>query len=190
MAKIDVTLIEGYDKMTAEEKLKALEALELPAPDYTGYIKKETFDKTASELAGLKKQLREKLTEEEAAKLREKEEREALEAKYNKLLRESEIAKHKAKLIGLGYEEELAEETATAIADGDSEKVFVNQKKHLTAFEKKIKADVLKDTPKPPKGGEPSAMTLDKFRKLSPMERLKYSQEHPEEYKELYGVTQ
>ena len=65
--------------------------------------------------------------------------------------------------------------------------MFVNQKKHLTAFEKKIKADVLKDTPKPPKGGEPDAMTLDKFRKLSSMERLKYSQEHPEEYKEIYN---
>lgn len=30
-------------------------------------------------------------------------------------------------------------------------------------------------------------MTLEKFRKLDPMERHKFSLEHPEEYKEFYG---
>ena len=34
--KIDVTRIENYDSMTAEEKLQALENYEL---DYTGYVK-------------------------------------------------------------------------------------------------------------------------------------------------------
>ena len=38
MAKIDISTIEGYSEMTAEEKLAALEALELPEPDFSGYV--------------------------------------------------------------------------------------------------------------------------------------------------------
>lgn len=187
MAKIDVTQIEGYAEMSAEDKLKALEGFDIPDPDYSGYVKKDVFDKTASELAGVKKQLKDKMTDDEAAKQKEQEEREELQSKYDKLLRESEISKHKAKLLGLGYDEKLADETAEAMADGDMEKVFVNQKKHLDSVEKRVRADALKDTPKPTPDGDSKTMTLEKFRKLSPAERAAFFEEHPEEYKELYG---
>ena len=187
MAKIDVTQIKGYAEMSAEDKLKALEGFEIPDPDYTGYVKKEVFDKTASELAGAKKQLKEKMTEDELKKQKEQEEREELQSKYDKLLRESEIAKNKAKLIGLGYDEKLADETAEAMLDGDLDKVFTNQKKHLDSVEKRVRADALKDTPKPTPDGDSKTMTLEKFRKLSPAERHAFYEEHPEEYKELYG---
>lgn len=187
MAKIDVTQIEGYAEMSVEDKLKALEGFNLPDPDYTGYVKKDLFDKTASELSSTKKQLKEKMTDDEAAKLKEKEEREELQSKYEKLLRESEIAKNKAKLIGLGYEEKLADETAEAMLNGDLDKVFANQKKHLDSVEKRVRAEALKDTPAPTPDGDSKTMTLEKFRKLSPQERHTYSVEHPEEYKELYG---
>ena len=102
-------------------------------------------------------------------------------------MRESEISKHKAKLLGLGYDEKLADETAEAMADGDMEKVFANQKKHLDSVEKRVRADALKDTPKPTPDGDSKTMTLEKFRKLSPAERAAFFEEHPEEYKELYG---
>ena len=49
MAKIDVTKIEGYANMTAEEKLKALEGYSIPEPDMSSYISKDQFDKLASE---------------------------------------------------------------------------------------------------------------------------------------------
>jgi hypothetical protein len=187
MAKIDVTQIEGYAEMSAEDKLKALEGFDIPDPDYSGYVKKDVFDKTASELAGVKKQLKDKMTDDEAAKQKEQEEREELQSKYDKLLRESEISKHKAKLLSLGYDEKLADETAEAMADGDMEKVFANQKKHLDSVEKRVRADALKDTPKPTPDGDSKTMTLEKFRKLSPAERAAFFEEHPEEYKELYG---
>ena len=67
MAKIDVSKIEGYAEMSAEDKLKALEAYEVPDPDYSGYVKKDVFDKTAKELADKKKELKDKLTAEEQA---------------------------------------------------------------------------------------------------------------------------
>lgn len=186
MAKIDVTQIEGYAEMSAEDKLKALEGFDIPDPDYSGYVKKDVFDKTASELAGVKKQLKDKMTDDEAAKQKEQEEREELQSKYDKLLRESEISKHKAKLLGLGYDEKLADETAEAMADGDMEKVFANQKKHLDSVEKRVRADALKDTPKPTPDGDSKTMTLEKLRKMSPQERYDYSVKNPEDYKALY----
>jgi hypothetical protein len=47
--------------MTIEEIETALKDKDL----YEGYVKKEVFDKTASEVAKLKKQLRDKMIEEE-----------------------------------------------------------------------------------------------------------------------------
>lgn len=185
--KIDTTKIEGYAEMSAEDKLKALEAFEMADPDYSGYVKKDVFDKTASELAGVKKQLKDKMTDDEAAKQREQEEREELQRNYEALLHESAVSKNKAKLLAMGYEEKLADETAEAMANGEMDKVFANQKKHLEAFEKQVRADALKKTPKPTPDGDTKTMTLEKFRKMSPMERHAYSVEHPEEYKELYG---
>lgn len=128
MAKIDISKIDGYADMTPEQKIAALEAFETEDPDYSGYVKKDIFDKTASELAAKKKELNEKLTEDEQKKQKEQEEREELQSKYDKLLRESEVSKFKAKLLGMGYEEKLADATAEAMADGDTEKVFANQK--------------------------------------------------------------
>lgn len=186
MAKIDVTKIEGYAEMSAEDKLKALEAYDVPDPDYSGFVTKEQFDKTASELAAKKKELRDKLTDDEAAKQKEQEERESMQKELDALRRESVVSKNKARLIALGYEEALADETAEAMADGKIEKVFANQKKHLEAFEKKVRAEALKNTPKPTPDGDGKTMTLKTLREMSPADRLKFSQEHPEEYKELY----
>ena len=38
MAKIDVSTIEGFADMTAEQKAEALANYEFPDPDYTGYV--------------------------------------------------------------------------------------------------------------------------------------------------------
>lgn len=174
--------------MTFEEVETALESVTIPE-DNSAEIErlKNALSKSNSEAAGYKKQLREKMTEDEQKKQKEQEEREELQNKYDKLLRESVISKNKAKLVALGYEEALADETAEAMADGDSEKVFVNQQKHLASFEKKVRAEALKNTPKPTPDGDSKTMTLEKFRKLDPAERHKFYTEHPDEYKELYG---
>lgn len=61
--------IDGYDQMTPEQKVAALEAMQLPQPDLSGYISKDTFDKKVSELAASNRRVKElegtKLTEEE-----------------------------------------------------------------------------------------------------------------------------
>ncbi len=186
MAKVDVTKIEGYADMTPEQKIAALEGFDIPDPDHSGYVKKEVFDKTASELAAKKKELTEKMTEDEQKKQKEQEERDELQSKYDKLLHESEVSKFKAKLLGMGYDEKLADETAEAMVSGDPEKVFANQKKHLEGVEKKARAEALKDTPKPTPDGDLKNMTLEQLRKMSPQKRYDYSVKNPEEYKALY----
>jgi hypothetical protein len=73
------------------------------------------------------------------------------------------------------------------MVNGEVDKVFANQKKHLEAMEKKIRADVLKGTPKPEGGNGSETMTKENFLKMPIAEQHKYSVEHPEEYKKLYG---
>jgi len=127
MAKIDISTIEGYSEMTAEEKLAALEALELPEPDFTGWVKKDALDKVASEAASYKKQLREKMTAEEEKAEREAEERAALQKRVEELERERTIHGYVSSYLAMGYEESLAKSTAEALVSGDMETVFENQ---------------------------------------------------------------
>ena len=179
--------IQGYSNMTPEEKIKALEAYELTEPDYSGYVKKEVFDKTASELADSKKQLREKMTADEIKAKEDLEKQEKLQSDYDALLRKVSLSENKAKLLAIGYDEKLANDTAEAMLDGNIDKVLANQKKHLDAIEKKIREDVLHDTPKPEGDGPSDTMTHEKLRAMSANERYEYSQSHPDEYKKIYG---
>ena len=185
--KINTDKIQGYGDMTLEEKIKALETFEVAEPDYSGYVKKEVFDKTASELTDYKKQLREKMSADEIKAKEDAEKQEKLQSDYDALLRKVALSENKAKLLGLGYEDKLATETAEAMIDGNLDKVFANQKKHLEAVEKKIREDVLHNTPKPEGGSSSNTMTKEKLRGMSANERYEYSQAHPEEYKQIYG---
>lgn len=182
--KIEKKNIQGYESMTAEQKLEALENYEF---DMSDYVSKAQFDKTASEVASYKKQLREKMSEEEATKAKEAEEREQLLARLKELETERTVSGYVNKYLGLGYDEKLAKSTAQAMANGDMETVFKNQKVHLESSEQKLRTELLKKTPTPKFDGDGEGMTLEKFKKLSVSERLNFSVEHPEEYKELYN---
>ena len=152
---IDTSTIEGFEGMTAEQKVEALLKVEVPEKiDLAGYVKKDLFDKTASELAEAKKTLKGKMSEDEAAKAQADADRKALEDKYTELLRKSTIAEHTARFIAMpGYDEKLARETAEALFDGDMEKVFANQQKANAAYEKKLRAELVKQDPKPDGAG-------------------------------------
>ena len=161
--KFDTSKIEGYAEMTPEQKIAALEGFDIPDPDYSGYVKKETYDKTASELASLKKTNKEQLTEEQRKAQEAAEKLTGLETELATLKKDKTISEYKAKYLAQGYAEDLAEETAKAMADGDTAKVFANQQKFLTEYEKKIKADVMKGTPRPAAGGSTGAADYDKM---------------------------
>lgn len=174
--------------MSVEDIEKALEGIELPS-DGSAEIErlKNALTKSNSEAADYKKQLREKMTAEEAKAKEDADKWDELQSKYDALLKESTITKNKARLLGLGYDDALATEVAEAMAEGDTDKVFAAQKKHLDSVEKKIREEAMKGTPKPTGGSGSNTVTKESFAKMSLAEQYQFSKEHPEEYKQLYG---
>jgi hypothetical protein len=148
---------------------------------------KAALSKSNSEAAEFKKQLREKMSAEEVKAKEDAEKYEEVVKERDALLREKTILGYKTKYLSLGYDEKLANETAEALANGELDKVFANQEKHNEVTVKKIRADVLKDTPTPEGGNGSETITKEKFSKMSTAEQYKFSVEHPEEYKKLYG---
>lgn len=176
--------IEGYENLSPEEKVAALEAYE---PDMSGFVTKSMFDKTASELAAAKKTIREKMSEDELKKTQEAEERAKLIARVEELEREKTVGSYVASYLSLGYAEDLAKSSAEAMVNGDMKKVFENQKKHAESREQALRTEWLKGMPNPPGGDHDKGMTLDKLRTMSLTEKAKYAAENPDIYKELYG---
>lgn len=188
MAKIDTTKIEGYSEMTLEEKIAALEAYEYE--DYSSELEryKNAVSKANSEAAMWKKKYNAFLSEEERKKNEAEEEMNKIREELEILRKEKLESDHRAKLIALGYDENLAAETAKALVNGETEKLFVALKKHQESFEKQIRADVLKDTPKPKAGsGTKPEITKEQFDEMSYTERLKLFADNPELYKEFTG---
>ena len=176
--------VEGYESMTPEEKVAALEAYE---PDMSGFVSKATFDKTASDLAAAKKAIREKQTDEET-KAAER------DAKFAEIMAEVETLRHE-KLVGtytasylaMGYDEKLAKATAEAMAKGDTETVLKNQKIHLETREKALRTELLKQTPTPAGGSADTTMKKADFMKMSLSDKQKFAMENPEQYKAFYA---
>lgn len=186
MAKINTSAIEGYENMTAEEKLAALEAMDLPDVDKI----KSALDKATSEAAGYKKQLRERMTEEEARAAKDAEDRAAIQKELEQLRAEKVVGQHTAKFLGLGYDEKLARETATALANGEHELVFKNHAKFLADREKALRAEILKSTPTPPAGDGAEKKSRDDLKKMTLAEKQRFFRESPDEYKDLYKTEE
>ena len=187
MAKINTANIEGYDTMTAEEKLAALEALEMPEPDYSGWVKKDVADKYASEAAGYKKQLRERMSEDEAAKAKAAEDMAAMKEELEALRTEKVVTENTNKFLGLGYDEKLARETAAALNKGEMDIVFKNHAKFIESREKALRAEILKETPSPAAGNGETKLNRADFAKMTLAEKAKFAQENPEQFNEIYG---
>jgi hypothetical protein len=187
--KIQDLLKDAYKEgMTVEEINAALANVEIPS-DQSAEIERlrAALTKSNSENAEWKKKHREALTEEERKAQEQADLIKQLKEQNEKLTRESDLSKHKAKFLGMGYEEALATDAATALVDGDMEKLFAYQQKHQEALEKKIRADALKSTPKPVPNNEGGPVTREQIAKMSMDDRIKFYQEHPTEYQEIYG---
>lgn len=183
MARINTSAIEGYENMTAEEKLAALEAMDIPDVDKL----KAAVDKATSEAADWKKQLRARMTEDEAKEAERAAREAAIQRELEQLRAEKLVDQYTAKFLGLGYDEALARETATALAGGDTELVFKNHAKVIADREKALKAEILKSTPTPPAGDGAEKITKEHVQKMSLGEKQKFARENPEMFNEFFG---
>ena len=174
--------IEGYENMSAEEKVAALEAWEP-----TDVVSKATFDKTASELAAAKKRERERMTEEEAKAAKAAEEHAAILERAEKAERALAVHTYVNSYLTMGYDEKLAKSSAEAMVSGDMDTVFKNQKLHIENREKALRTELLKQTPSPAAGSPDTAIKKEEFAKMSLLDKQKFAAENPERYTEFYG---
>jgi hypothetical protein len=185
MAKIDTSKIDGYADMSAEDKLKALEAFNVPEPDYTGYVKKEIADKYASEASDYKKKYKESLSEDERKQTEHNELVEKMKSELEELKAEKTMSEHTASLLKLGYDENTAKEVAKATINGDFKTVYDLQSKFIENTKKNVESEIIKKTPAPNVGDGDKTITRDDFKKMSLSERQTLKDNDPETFAEL-----
>lgn len=178
--------IEGFDSMTTEEKLAALQdAVAGYNPEDNGFIAKSTFDKTASQLSDSKKQTRDAQASVKNAEDRAK----TLEARIAELEKIGKVADAKSKYLALGYADELATSSAKALIDNDMETVFANQKTFNELMQKQAVASSMAGMAQPAAGkvGAPAmdfdslianAQASGNFSEVAYYTRLKESASH------------
>lgn len=150
--KIDVSKIEGFAEMTAEDKLTALMGYEFDepkAPDASAEVTKlkAALSKANSEAADWKRQFRDKQTEQERAEAERAENEKAMQEELAALRRGKVVDEYAKKCMGMGYDAELAAECAEAMADGRFNDVFAAQQKFMEAKAKEIEANALNKQP-------------------------------------------
>lgn len=155
---MDVTKIEGYENMTAEEKIAALEAYE---PDLSGMVSKSVLDRATAEAADWKRKYNSTLSDAEKAKVAAEESQKAMNDRLAELERKDKISTAKDQYIASGFTPELASATAEAFVDGNMDLVFQNINKHAINVATAAKDEALKETPAPPASGNPQGVTID-----------------------------
>ena len=187
---VDVSKIDGYAEMSAEDKVKALEALNLEDEEMKAELEryKNANSKANSEAAEYRRQL--KALQEKAKEGSSDTEKQMAELKeqIETLQKEKSLSEKKASFLKLGMNEELAVKCSEAFVNGDGDSLFEGMASFIDAHDKAFKAELLKTTPRPgSEGGNPPEMTKEAFQKLSPAERMKFANEHPDEYNKIYG---
>jgi hypothetical protein len=182
------------ENMTLDEINEALKGLNLVDPStLPKSVSKEVFDKTASELAKVKKQLKE---------LQEKSmtDEEKLQAELEKAIEtQKQYAKELAKLrakeifVEAGLSEEDYEPLLEMVVTGDEETTKTHAKNMVkvieaqrVATEASVKAELLKKTRKPPAGNGEGELTKEQFKKMNLIEKQKFAKENPELYQKFY----
>lgn len=167
--KVDVSKIENYENMTAEEKVEALLGLEIePQTDNEELIKlRNNLNKANSQAADYKRQLKElqaqNMSDADKAKMEFEETLNNLKAENETLKKAQTIANYKANYLANGYDDALATSTAEALESGDMATVFANQKAFNESMLAKAKETLINNQPglskgNPPKGEETDPM--------------------------------
>ena len=149
--KIDVSKIDGFEAMSADDKLAALigyEFEEPKAPDNSEITKlKAALSKANSEAADWKRQFRDKQSETERAEAERAENEKAMQEELATLRRGKVVDEYAKRCMGMGYDAALAAECAEAMADGRFNDVFAIQQKFMEAKTREIEAAALNKQP-------------------------------------------
>ena len=164
--KIDTAKIEGFDEMSAEDKLNAILSMEIetPAPkDNSDEVNKlkTALSKANSDAAEWKRQFREKQTEAERVEAERAEREKAVEEELRTLRRDKTVSGFVAQCLALGYEKELAQKAAEAMADNDAAGIMACQQEFLEAKQKELEEKALNKQPGLSVGAPPTSKQVD-----------------------------
>lgn len=183
--------------LTSEEKLAKINELK---PDESLARMQSEVDKQKqiisdrnSEAARYKKQVEdltkernEKLSAEEQEKLAMEEKIKSLTENLASVQKENETNKGISIINGLGITTERSGKIVDAVFSKDFSLLATELQGFIDEHDRSQKATLLGKTVQPGGGSQPKGMTREEFQKLSVSERAAYSNEHPDEYKELY----
>ena len=146
---------------------------------------KNAQSNASADAAKYKRALNERMSEQERADNQTKELIEQLKADNAALKRAQTLAEQKAGCIGLGFDAETAEKAAAAFFDSDFATFAATLKDFLTAHDKALLADAVRQTPRPGAGGTDKSITREQFDKMGYQERMKLYAEQPDIYNAL-----
>lgn len=161
-----------------EARIKALET-------ENGKLRQANTNASA-EASKYKKQLQEKQTEEERTAAELAEQNAARDRELAELRAERNIAKYQAALVAndIGMDSDTAKAVAEALNAGETDKVFDGIRKFITAHDKALREDALKNNPTLPGGASDKTITREDFNKMSLSEMTAFQAEHPDLYNE------
>lgn len=170
-----------------------------PEPDVTLETLKAELDRLKDENSKLKnaqsnasadaskykKQLQERMTEQERAANETKELIERLKSENAQMKRNQTLAEQTSGFMGIGFDADLAKKAAEAHVDGDFSSMINTLRDFITQHDKNIRADELRNTPRPGAGAVALAVSKEQFENMNYKERLKLYNEQPDLYNEL-----
>ena len=166
MAKVDISKIENFEGMTAEEKVNALLGYEFEAPkvDESTELKnvRNALNKASSEAAEYKRALREKQSEAERAEADRLENERKLQEELASYRNKERVSTYQAKLMAAGYDAETAAVMAKALPEGVSDDYFAVNKTFLDNQRQTLMSEALNKQPKPSVGIPPTMSDAEK----------------------------
>ena len=146
---------------------------------------KNAQSNASADASKYKKALQERMSEQERAANETKELIEQLKSENAQMKRNQTLAEQTSGFMGIGFDAALAKKAAEAHVDGDFSSMINALRDFITAHDKSIRADEIRNTPRPGAGASGPAVTKEQFDAMGYSERVKLFNEQPDLYREL-----
>lgn len=163
--KIDPSKIEGFDNLSADEKVAALlnQEIEVEQTEPADVTKlKTSLSKANSEAAEYKRLLREKQTEAERAEADRAEREKALQDELASYRDKERFSSYKSRLMAAGVDPENADLMAKSLPEGVADEYFLATKSFLDNQRQKLLTESINKQPGLSVGTPPTAAQAER----------------------------
>ena len=163
--KIDPSKIEGFDNLSADEKVAALlnQEIEVEQTEPADVTRlKTSLSKANSESAEYKRLLREKQTEAERAEAERAEKDREREELLKSLLEEKRVSTYKSQLMAAGVDPDTADLMAKSLPEGVADEYFLATKSFLDNQRQKLLTESINKQPGLSVGTPPTAAQAER----------------------------